>query len=109
MICPTLSALGLSAALVCAAPTLAQDRVSRHAGMTPASAAGAAAFERRLDLTAAKVCGRAPVRDADQTAIVSQCRREVLAGAQEMAGRVVAATRGPALATADQRVLAAVR
>ena len=112
MIRPLISALGFSAALVCAMPALAQDVVSIHVGygdLNLANTAGEAVFERRIDAAVTEICGRSPQRDLNQVAIVSQCRREASAGAREMARRAIAAARGPVMAATGQPVLVAIR
>ena len=93
-----LSALGISAALVCAIPALAHDPIRIHAGyrmMNLASTTAAVVLKRRLDAAVTRICEQPQYSDLDQLPVINQRGREVSAGARELKGRTVIAASSP--------------
>jgi UrcA family protein len=99
MIRTILSALCLTAAIVSAAPALAQEDVSIHvsyADLNLASPAGAAVFHQRLDNAVTTICGRPGGRDLGQATIVKACR--------DNTGLTASRLERQAIAAAEQKV-----
>jgi UrcA family protein len=107
MIRSILSALCLTAAIVSAAPALAQEEVSVHvsyADLNLASPAGVADFRSRLNNAVTTICGKADPRDLGRATIVKACRDTAALSAERQVRQAIASAQTPMLASAESKL-----